>query len=85
MSEEKEIKKLIEKALWERFHSAKTTLTNMANEFSDRKDGLVQQIEKIKEQDDPKTYAAIQLQINSLQTEMDNLYVALLVLKYLEK
>lgn len=88
MSNEKEIRKLIVEVFEQRLSSAITKMTNMQEDFSDRKDRLVQEVEKIGKvgkQDDPATYGVLKLQIDSLQTEIDNLYIMIRILKSLER
>ncbi len=69
-----EIKVLIEKVFDERIQSAITRMTNRQNDFSDRKDMLIP--ENVNE-DDPR--------VQSLQTEIDNLYIGIEVLRSLSR
>ncbi len=61
-----EIRELIEEVFDEKIRMGLTRIENMQREFSDRKDRLIQE-ENVNE-DDPR--------VQSLQTEIDNLYIA---------
>lgn len=61
-----EIRELIEEVFDEKIRMALTRIENMQEEFSSRKDRLI--LEENVNEDDPR--------VQSLQTEIDNLYIA---------
>ena len=64
--EKDEIRELIEEVFDEKIRMGLTRIENMQEEFSSRKDRLI--LEENVNEDDPR--------VQSLQTEIDNLYIA---------